>query len=318
MAEVTTGMTRLIVMAVVALVLVACSQAGHSGDAAGARNGAPAAYEQQVLDWRAGRLERLKAPNGYLNQIGLVWLEPGSYSIGSGRENRIRLPASAAEVVGVLDVGEDGVHMRVSEGVEVLDAGQPVSYTLIADDTSAEPVQLSHGSIAWSVIRRDGRFAVRIRDFEHPFVDTFGPLTYFPIDASLRVPAILRRYEEPRIANVGTVIEGLGYHPESPGVVEFAIDGQSYELEAYASGDQLFFVFGDATNRDVTYGAGRFLYAELPGDDGETTMDFNLAYSPPCAFNDFSTCPVASPRNRLPIRIEAGEKYDAALHYSTN
>lgn len=55
------------------------------------------------------------------------------------------------------------------------------------------------------------------------------------LDVTLRVPAKLQRFEEPRIANVGTVIKGLGYHPESPGVVHFAVDGQSYRLEAYAS-----------------------------------------------------------------------------------
>jgi len=179
-------------------------------------------------------------------------------------------------------------------------------------------VQITHRTLAWTVVKRDNRFAVRVRDFEHPFVATFGPLPYFAVDASLRVTATLHRYEEPRIANVETVIEGLGYHPESPGTVRFAVDGEPYELEAYTSADRLFFVFGDATNRDDTYGAGRFLYADAPGDDGQTVLDFNQSYSPPCAFNDFSTCPVASPRNRLPIRIEAGEKYDEALHYSAD
>lgn len=274
------------------------------------------AYEQQVMDWRAGRLSRLTAPNGYLNQVGLFWLDQGTYTLGSGAANDIRLPAKAPRALGELDVTEEGVYMRVLDGVEVLHADQPVENILMADDTSAEPVQLSHGSIAWAVIKRDERVAVRVRDFQHPFVASFGPLPYFPVEPSLRVRGTLKRYDEPRIANVGTVIEGLGYHPESPGVVEFMIDGQPHTLEAYASGEQLFFVFGDATNRDATYGAGRFLYADLPGEDGETVLDFNLSYSPPCAFNDFSTCPVASPRNRLPVRIEAGEKYDATLHYS--
>lgn len=307
-------MKRLIVITVLALALAACSQAEPARDV----ESVATSYEQQVLDWRAGRLAALKAPGGYLNQIGLFWLDAGTYSIGSAPDSDIRLPAAAATELGVLEVAEDGVRMQVSDGVEVFKGDQPVMRILISDDTMEEPVQLSHGSIAWTVVKRDGRFAVRIRDFEHPFVDTFGPLSYFPIDASLRVPAQLQRYDEPRTANVGTVIEGLGYHPESPGIVEFVIDDQKFALEAYASGDQLFFVFGDATNRDDTYGAGRFLYADLPGEDGTTTMDFNRAYSPPCAFNDFSTCPVASPRNRLPIRIEAGEKYDPALHYTAD
>jgi hypothetical protein len=206
--------------------------------------------------------------------------------------------------------------MTVRPEVDVQSGGESVEKMSIPADTSGQDVMVTHGSLAWTVVERAGRYGIRLRDFAHPFVESFGPLPYFDIDASLRVQAKLLRYDEPRIANVGTVIEGLGYHPESPGVVAFNIDGTSYELEAYTSGERLFYVFGDQTNRDDTYGAGRFLYSTLPGEDGVTVLDFNKSYSPPCAFNDFSTCPVASPRNRLPIRIEAGEMYDPALHYS--
>lgn len=297
-------------IAVFAVNLASCSQAEPVLDAS--------AYEQQIMEWRAERLARLKEPTGYLNQIGLFWLEPGTYRFGSNAGNDVRLPSDAAGEIGVFEVTADGVWMQVNEGVDVRVDGKRTRRVLVADDTTDAPVQARHGTLAWSIVKRDGRFAVRIRDFAHPFVTTFGPLPYFAVAAALRVPAIFRPYDEPRIANVDTVIEGLGYHPESPGIMEFGIDGETFNLEAYASGDKLFFVFGDQTNRDDTYGAGRFLYADLPAEDGLTVMDFNKAYSPPCAFNDFSTCPVASPRNRLPIRIEAGEKYDPALHYSAD
>lgn len=300
-------MKSLVVTAVVALVLVSCGRAQPSPDAA--------AYEQEILKWRAERLASLTAPSGYLNQVGLFWLDDGTHSVGSAPGSDVRLPPSAAADVGLFAVSRRGVHMQVKAGVDVFSGGELVRELLIADDTTESPVEVTHGSIAWTVIKRDDRFAIRVRDFEHPFVETFGPLPYFPIDVSLRVPATLHPYDAPIVANVDTVIEGLGYHPESPGVVRFEIAGERFELEAYASAERLFFVFGDATNRDDTYDAGRFLYADLPGADGRTVMDFNRSYSPPCAFNDFSTCPVASPRNRLPIRIEAGEKYDPALHY---
>lgn len=303
-------MKRLSLLTLPVIILASCGQAEPAFDTA--------AHAEQVLEWRAGRLERLKQPTGYLNQIGLYWLEPGRYSMGSAVDNEIRLPGAAADVIGELAVSDDGVRMTVAAGVEVLSDEEPVKSILISDDTTETPVQLAHRSFAWTVIKRDGRFAVRVRDFEHPFVATFGPLPYFDIDPAYRIPAELRHYDAPKIVNVDTVIEGLGYHPESPGTVEFEINGQTFELEAYSSGDSLFFVFGDATNRDDTYGAGRFLYAAAPGDDGMTELDFNLSYSPPCAFNDFSTCPVASPRNRLPIRVEAGEKYDPAFHYSAD
>ena len=286
----------------------ACGRAGPEID--------PVAYEADVMEWRAGRLERLVRPTGYLTQIGLHWLEDGSYSLGSDPDSDLRLPSSAAGSVGELRVSDGAVRMLVSDGVEVTLDGQPVTDVAMPPDTSGTIVMLEHGSIAWSIIERAGKLAVRLRDFEHPWVTSFGPLPYYEIDPALRVTAKLIPYDEPRTVTVNTVIEGFQQFPVAPGVAVFEIDGQQYELEPTNSGESLFFVFGDDTNRDDTYGAGRFLYTEQPGEDGTFVLDFNKSYSPPCAFNDFSTCPVASPRNRLPIRIEAGEKFDDALHYS--
>jgi len=288
--------------------LASCNESGATFD--------EAAHTREVLDWRQWRIEQLKLPSGYLNQIGLYWTEPGSYSFGSAASNDIVFGGDAAAQIGVFTVDESGVSMTVLMDVDVRSKGEFIEEMSIPADTTGQEVMVTHRALAWTVVERVGRYGIRLRDFEHPFVESFGPLPYFEIDHSLRVKAKLRRYDEPRIANVGTVIDGLGYHPESPGLVEFEIDGESHTLEAYASGERLFHVFGDQTNRDDTYGAGRFLYSTVPGEDGMTVLDFNKSYSPPCAFNDFSTCPVASPRNRLPIRIEAGEKYDPALHYS--
>jgi uncharacterized protein (DUF1684 family) len=204
----------------------------------------------------------------------------------------------------------------VEEGVEVLHDGEPVSEIFMGADTSENPVTVTHRSLAWGIIERDGPIAVRIRDYEHPFVDTFGPLPYYDIDPAYRVAAELKSYAEPRTVAVDTVIEGFQQFPVAPGIVTFELNGERYELEPTISGEKLFFVFGDDTNRDATYAAGRFLYADAPGEDGRLVLDFNKSYSPPCAFNDFSTCPVASPRNRLPTRIEAGEKFDPDLYYS--
>lgn len=276
----------------------------------------PAVHKQQVLEWRAGRLERLVAPTGYLNQIGLYWLEPGAYVIGSDPASDIVVPATAASRVGEIIVGDDGVRLIVEEGVEVFADGQAVTEMPMLPDTSGEAVMVSHRSLAWMLIERGGKLAIRVRDYEHPFVESFGPLPYYDIDSALRVTAKLERYAEPRTIAVDTVIEGFQQYPVAPGVASFELNGQQYDLEPTLSGDKLFFVFGDETNRDETYGAGRFLYADAPGEDGVLILDFNLSYSPPCAFNDFSTCPIASPRNRLPIRIEAGEKFTKDLHYA--
>lgn len=69
----------------------------------------------------------------------------------------------------------------------------------------------------------------------------------------------------------------------------------------------LFIVLGDATNGHDTYGGGRFLYA-TPPVGGKTILDFNRAYNPPCVFTPYATCPLPPKQNRLPFRVEAGEK----------
>ncbi|MEM6641238.1 MAG: DUF1684 domain-containing protein, partial [Pseudomonadota bacterium] len=260
-------MNRLFLSVVALWVLVACSsQERPAFDAK--------AHEAEILQWRAGRLERLKAPTGFLNQVGLYWLKSGSHTFGSAPDNDIVLPGDAADVIGTFDVGEDGIRMSAQAGVDVRHDGVPVTRILIADDTTEAPVMITHGSLAWTVIQRAGRRAVRVRDFEHPFVAQFGPLPYYNVDPNLRVTGTMQLYDEPRTASVGTVIEGLDYRPTVRGTVRFELDGQKHELEAYDSGDQLFFIFGDRTNRDDTYGAGRFLYSAAPDGDGETVLDF--------------------------------------------
>ncbi|HSM31080.1 MAG TPA: DUF1684 domain-containing protein, partial [Woeseiaceae bacterium] len=269
-----------------------------------------AALEAEVLAWRDSRRASLLAPTGFLNLAGLFWLDEGVTTFGSAPDNDLVFPAAADAHIGRFRVTDDGVVMEPRDGVAVYSNEEPVGEILVADDTSDDPVMITHGSLAWTVIKRDGRYAVRLRDFDHPALASFPELEYFPIDPAWRVEATLERYGEPRRVAASTVIEGLGWSPESPGIAVFEKDGETYRLEAYTSGERLFFVFGDRTSGQETYPAGRFLYAAAPGEDGRFVLDFNRAYSPPCAFNDFSTCPVASPRNRLLIRVTAGELYD--------
>lgn len=272
-----------------------------------------AEYEAAVMEWREERLGALRGENGYLNLVGLYWLREGETSFGGSSDNDLRFPGVATPRVGRFILGDTGVRMVPEPGVDVRYQGIPVRALNLSDDTTETPVTITHGRFAWSVIRRENRYAIRLRDYEHPAIFGLPPLEYFPIDTRYRVIGRLERYAEPRVLAVDTVVEGLGWNPVSPGIVEFRLLGESYRLEAYASGERLFFVFGDSSNGRSTYPAGRFLYAPMPGDDGRTVLDFNLAYNPPCVFNDFSTCPIASSQNRLPVAVEAGELYDSGL-----
>lgn len=272
------------------------------------------AYLTDLAAWKATRAARLKGPTGYLNLVGLFWLRNETNTFGSSPDSDFVLPGNALRMVGSFSRENDQVRMTVQDGVDVLHNGMPVQAIVMHDDHSEQPVVLTHGSLAWTVIRRDDKFAVRVRDFENPAIAAFKPIEYFPANKTFRVPAVLDRFDEPKQVRVDTVVTGLDYRPQSPGKLNFAIAGEWFELEAYQSGERLFIIFGDATSGRETYPAGRFLYASMPDDSGITMLDFNKAYNPPCAFNDFATCPVASPQNRLKTKIIAGERFDPSIH----
>ncbi|MDH3748288.1 MAG: DUF1684 domain-containing protein [Gammaproteobacteria bacterium] len=302
-----------IAIALLQVSFVACSSDNTSGVSRTSESVDIAAHAETVKTWRVDRLARLKAPGGYLNLAGLFWLPDGKSSFGADSANDFIFPGSAARI-GEFEPANGGIQMTVENGVDVRIDDRRVESVFMPDDLSDQLVTATFESLSWTVINRDGKLAVRLRDLEHPALVAFPPIPYFNVEYDWRVTATLRRYEEPKIMNVNTVIEGLGWNPISPGIVEFDYGGERFTLEAYESGERLFFVFGDATSGGETYPAGRFLYAEMPGEDGRTILDFNLSYNPPCAFNDFSTCPVASPRNRLRIAVEAGEKFESTLH----
>jgi uncharacterized protein len=81
----------------------------------------------------------------------------------------------------------------------------------------------------------------------------------------------------------------------------------AYELEGAHADGRLFLPFLDATSGSETYGAGRYLDLE-PDEDGTYAIDFNLAYHPSCVYASHFSCPLTPAENRLPIRIEAGER----------
>jgi hypothetical protein len=96
----------------------------------------------------------------------------------------------------------------------------------------------------------------------------------------------------------------------SPGYVEFLVNGRPQRLDVVGEDDGLFIIFRDATAGEATYPPGRFLYVEKkPAPNAFFKLDFNRAYNPPCAFSEFTTCPLPPKQNILPVRIEAGEKF---------
>jgi hypothetical protein len=87
------------------------------------------------------------------------------------------------------------------------------------------------------------------------------------------------------------------------------LNNKEYAVEIYKSilSDFLFLPFKDKTNGTETYEGGRYIDAEiLVGYN--MVLDFNMAYHPPCAYNNQLTCALPPRENMLDIPIRAGEK----------
>ncbi len=142
----------------------------------------------------------------------------------------------------------------------------------------------------------------------------FTGLPYYPVDERLVFEGLhVQPYEgdEPTSFQIPTS-DGRLRPARRAGVLRFELDGEPRQLTGYTfetGGDEgeLFVPFLDATSGRETYGAGRYLDLE-PEDDGTYVLDFNLAYHPSCVYDARFSCPLTPAENRLPVRIEAGER----------
>ncbi len=266
-----------------------------------------AAWRDSVRDWRERRLAELTAENGWLTLVDMIWLRPGAQTLGAAADNDLVLPGGPPRWGRLLNTSES-LRFQTAPGVDVRVDGRLVEEAELTGDDRGEPTVVASGSVNFIVIHR-GKPALRVRDNNAPARTEFAGLDYFPLDAKWRFDAEFTPHPPGRkivVANVLGQIEEM----DNPGEVMFRHQGETYRLQAILEepdDDRLFFVFADRTNGRETYGASRFLYAPLPVE-GRIVLDFNRAYNPPCAFTEYSTCPLPPAGNRLDLWITAGER----------
>lgn len=276
-------------------------------------------YRREIETWQKERLERLKSDDGWLTLVGLFWLKPGENKIGSDASNPVVFPAAKSpKYAGSLLLKNKTVSLQPVAGVNLQLDGKPVSGKIeMKPDTGGSPTVISLGSLNFRIIQRVDRLGVRVKDKENPARTKFPGLEYFPISEKWRVNAKFIPYKPAKQIPIANILGMLEDQP-SPGAIEFQLKGKTFRIDALneEGTTDLFLIFADQTTGKETYGAGRYLYANQPGADGKVVVDFNKAYTPPCGFTAFATCPLPPKENKLPIRIEAGEKYSSKLHTS--
>jgi uncharacterized protein (DUF1684 family) len=267
------------------------------------------AYVKSVEDWRAKAETGLRRDNGWLTLAGRYVMKPGVNTFGTGEKNDIVFPKGLGpERMGTITVEPGKVFVKLEPGVTMTKDGAALTERVMGTNTDNRD-WVAMGRAAFHVIERNGRYILRLADNESAVRKKFGGRVWYGVDSKYYVPAKFVAYNPPRKIAIVNVLDEVDDEP-APGYIEFKLKGKTYKLDAVGDDDGLFFVFRDDTAGSTTYKPGRFLYVEKkPGPDGKFMLDLNRAYNPPCAFSEFTTCPLPPKQNILKVKVEAGEKY---------
>jgi uncharacterized protein (DUF1684 family) len=271
----------------------------------------PNLYAKEIAQWQTERLTELKSESGWLTLIGLFWLKEGDNKLGSDPTNEIVLPASKISAQSAVFVMKNGVvQFEAPPKSDFTVDGKPVTHLELKSDVDGSPTVLHLGSLTIQLIKRGDKLGLRIKDKENPDRVNFQGTQFYPADLKWRIDAQFVPYTPPKPVSITNVL-GMESGETSPGAVKFAVDGRTFQLDAITEKGETryFMIIADKTSGKETYPAGRYLYVDPPDSSGLMVIDFNKAYSPPCAFTKFATCPLPPRQNRLPFPIEAGEKY---------
>lgn len=264
-------------------------------------------YRQEWQRWHRARLEELSSPYGWIAMVSQDWLTDGE-------------PLGVEGIPGTWSVrGGDVVYTPDDSGETVTLEGRPVTEpTPISTGHKYSLVPAFYGSLRIETIKRTdatGRhiFGVRVRDPREAERKRIDHIETFPLDERWVLPARFTRTPE-QASDYPTVERGVFEEQRIIGSVTFSLDGTEHTLDVAGRPDDDTGIergnahFTDATSGRETYGNGRLVRIPDIETDGDTVVDFNRAFSFPCAFTNFVTCPLAPPQNRLAVAITAGEK----------
>lgn len=291
------------ILIIVSLLVMCCSKEKQLDPAA------RKAYEDEINRWHDKRIEEVMAPDGWLNLVGLYWLEPGPNTFGSSQENAIVFPENKiAERAGYFMVDGNSVTIYVNKGTTITTGAMPVEEQLIFHPDSSKLIVLESGSLRWNVIKRDTKLGIRLRDLGTEALTNFKGIERYPVIQEYRTEAQFEPADSSRTINITNVL-GQTTAQRSPGALVFKLFGHECHLDVLEGNEEEFFIiFADDTNGNETYGGGRFLYVKMPSENNKVWVDFNKAYNPPCVFTPFATCPLPPSQNQIPFEIKAGEK----------
>ena len=272
------------------------------------------AYTDDLSKFRKRADASLTRERGWLSIVSRDELTPGTYKIGSAKDNQIVLPKDLAPAyLGTVTATKDKARLTLAKGntMQVVakdyEGEKFTERDLVSGATRLEWVTMGRLSLQF-VKRDDGKIVVRAADRDSPKRRSFPGRVWYDANGDFKVPAKFVAVADGATIPIANVRGEISYEKVA-GTLEFTVNGRKMTLDALDDEGDLFIIFRDGTSNSTTYPPGRFLVVEKPKEGAAWVVDFNKAYNPPCAFSAYTTCPLPPPQNWLKGDMAAGEKY---------
>ena len=272
-------------------------------------------YVDAINQWRDTVEKGLRRDNGWLTLAGRFIMKPGVNTFGTAANSDIVFPpqlnGTGPDVLGTITVdnAKKSVTLKLNDGVSMMSDGKPFTGERALKFDADKRDWVSLGRISLHIIERDGRYVLRLADNESLVRKNFPGRVWYDVNPAFKVSAKFVAYPPGKKLSIVNVIDEISEEP-CPGYVEFTLQGKKTKMDVVGDDEGMFFVMRDGTSGDTTYRPSRFLYVDKKPKAKEIfQLDFNKAYNPPCAFSEYTTCPLPPEQNILKTRIEAGEKY---------
>lgn len=261
--------------------------------------------------WHAERERALTAPHGWLTPVALLWLRaqrrtlPGVPGLWWADDRGAHV--LAVDDDGLVDPADTTATLRGERSWEVVEDGSTVVARFLPPgrDPLAAPDDVE---VVVELVRRTGRYALRLRDPQAATRARFTGVPTYPYDESWVLDAPVRWYDAPQRVVVGAAQPGLVHDATLVGEVDVARGGvtRTLRLVGTPGKDGVALIFSDEAD-DVA--GWRVLHTARPADGSPTIrLDLNRTLNLPYAFTDFGTCPSPVLGNHLPFAVEAGER----------
>ncbi len=149
-------------------------------------------YQKGIDDWHAKRIKGLAAENGWLNLVGLYWLNEGKSSFGSGKENKIIFPAGTIDAnAGYFERVGTTIKLVASNNVDVKVNGITAKEAIISHKDSLRPAVVSINNLRFTIIKREDKIGIRLRDLKSQALAEFKGVNRFSVDSAWNIQAVL-------------------------------------------------------------------------------------------------------------------------------